>query len=326
MSTPARIDVHHHYLPDVYVRALEAAGKSPPDGMPATPSWSEDEALAAMDRLGIAKAYLSISSSGVHFGHDTKAQMLARAVNDEAARLKRRHPDRFGFFASTPLPNIDGALAEIARALDELDADGVVFETNFHGLYLGDPELAPVYAELDRRAAVLFLHPTGSPCGCFSRPHGGSSQIALGYPVPMLEFIFDTTRTVTQMIVSGTLARYPDIRLIVPHAGAVLPVLASRIETQMTLGLKPDPAAPHDIHGALRDMWFDLAGSPVPDQLAALLRIADPDHLLYGSEWPFTPVATCETLLKRLMDTDMLDKAMLSAIFKTNARSLFRDT
>ncbi|WP_174297104.1 amidohydrolase family protein [Sphingomonas bacterium] len=323
MTRPSRIDVHHHYLPDIYVRSLEAAGKSPPDGMPATPSWSENEALAAMDRLGIAKAYLSISSPGVHLGDDADARVLARAVNDEGARLKRQHPDRFGFFASTPLPDIDGALAEIARACDELHADGVVFETNFHGLYLGDPELAPVYAELDRRGAVLFLHPTGSPCGCFPTPHGDTRKISLGYPIPMLEFIFDTTRTVTQMIVSGTLVRYPNIRLVVPHAGAALPVLASRIETQMELGLKPDPAAPRDIHAALRAMWFDLAGSPVPDQLAALLRVADPDHLLYGSDWPFTPVAVCERLLDRLLVTNLIDDGLRSRIMETNAISLF---
>ena len=139
----------------------------------------------------------------------------------------------------------------------------------------------------------------------------------------MLEFIFDTTRAVTQMIVSGTLARHPNIRIVVPHAGAVLPLLASRIETQMEVGLRPDSAAPRDIHDALREMWFDLAGSPVPDQLAALLRIADPDHLLYGSDWPFTPVAVCERLLRELLATELLDDVHRSRILTINAHGLF---
>lgn len=116
-----------------------------------------------MDRLGIAKAYLSISCPGVSFGDAAAARDLARRVNDEGARLKRAHPDRFGFFASTPLPDVETALAEIDRAYDELGADDIVFETNFQGMYLGDAPLTPVYDALDRRAAVLFLHPTSPP-------------------------------------------------------------------------------------------------------------------------------------------------------------------
>lgn len=321
--TGSRIDVHQHYLPDVYVDALESAGKSPPDGMPSTPAWSEAAALVAMNQLGIAKAYVSISSPGVHFGDDDAANALARTVNDEGARLKRAHPDRFGFFASTPLPDVEGALVEIKRAFDALNADGIVLETNFHGMYLGDDRLAPVYDELDRRRAIVFLHPTGSPCGCFSAGGGRQQTIDLGYPVPMLEFIFDTTRTVTQMIVLGTLARHPNIRLIVPHAGAVLPVLASRIETQMDLGLRLSADAPCDIREVLHGLHYDLAGSPVPEQLAALLRVSDPAKLHYGSDWPFTPIEMCARLADRLDTTTLLDERQRDAIMSGNATALF---
>lgn len=322
MTQAGWTDVHHHYLPPRYVAALEEAGLSPPDGMAATPAWSEADALGAMDRLGIAKAYLSISSPGVHFGNDAKARALARAVNEDAAELKARHPARFGFFACTPLPDIAAALDEISHAYEHLDADGVVFETNFHGLYLGDAALAPVYADLDRRKAVLFLHPTQSPCRCYHAPDGSEQTIALGYPAPLLEFLFDTTRTVIQMIVSGTLARHSSIRLIVPHAGAMLPMIASRVEL-MVDGLGADPAAPRNIHAALRELHYDLAGAPVPDQLAALLRIADPGKLHYGSDWPFTPVQTCERLLSLLKASDLLDAAALEAVGYGNAGRLF---
>jgi predicted TIM-barrel fold metal-dependent hydrolase len=321
---PNRIDVHHHYLPDFYLRALEIAGRSPPDGMPATPTWSEAEALRTMDRLGIAKAYLSISSPGVHFGDDRTANDLARQCNDEGARLKRAHPDRFGFFACTPLPDADAALREIVRSFEVLDADGVVFETNFHGLYLGDGALAPIYAELDRRAAVLFVHPTGSPCGCGTSPEGKQHGPALGYPSPMLEFIFDTTRAVTQMILSGTLARNPRIRLVVPHAGAALPILAERIDGFLGAGLKPSPDTPADIRKALHDLHYDLAGAPVPEMLQALLGVADPAKLHYGSDWPFTPMETCEDLVRILDQTPLLAGALREAVMNGNAKALFK--
>ena len=322
----ARIDVHHHYVPDFYRVALVAAGHSHPDGMHAIPDWNEAQALRMMDRLGIEKAYLSISSPGVHFGDAAATRDLASRVNNEGARLKRAYPDRFGLFASTPLPDIEGALAEIERAYDELDADGVVFETNFAGEYLGDQALAPVFDALDRRSAVLFLHPTSSPCGCSTTPDGEAVQgVDLGYPRPMLEFIFDTTRTVTQMLLSGTLARHPRLRLVVPHAGAALPILADRIAMFLPM-LKMDSIAPRDIREALRKLHYDLAGAPVPTLLQALLDVADPLKLHYGSDWPFTPVETVADLASKLDETPLLGGELRQAVMRGNAAALFDRT
>lgn len=321
-----RIDVHHHYLPDFYVRALEAVGRSSPDGMLATPAWSEDDALRSMDRLGIARAYLSISSPGVHFGDHDAANDLARQCNDEGARLKRAHPDRFGFFACTPLPDTLGALKEIVRSFDALDADGIVFETNFQGLYLGDEALAPIYAELDRRAAVLFVHPTASASGRWTSPDGKQQGPDLGYPPPILEFMFETTRTVTQMILSGTLARNPGIRLLVPHAGAALPILAERINMFFHIGFKPSPDPPQDMLAALRDLHYDLAGAPVPELLDALVGVADPAKLHYGSDWQFTPIEVCEDLARKLDHTPLLCSAKRDAVMTGNAKALFNFT
>lgn len=310
-----RIDVHQHFLPDYYRDALVAAGLSRPDGMPQIPAWSEADALETMDRLGIGTAMLSISSPGVHFGNDQAACGLARRVNDTAAQLVRKHSGRFGFFAITSLPDVEGAVAEACHALDELGADGVTLETNHHGVYLGDDKLAPLYAELNRRKAVVFIHPTSSSCSC-------GKSLALGYPRPMLEFIFETTRSVTQMILSGTTTRYPDLRVVVPHAGAALPVLASRVEA-FTSGQNREGRPTPDLRAELRRLHYDLAGAPLPELLGALLQIADHQRLHYGSDWPFTPADACEKLAAELDATSLLDPDTRRAAMCENARRLF---
>lgn len=313
-----RIDVHCHFLPDFYAEALIAAGHGTPDGFP-MPAWAADTMLRDMDSLGIERAYLSISSPGVHFGDDAAARDLSRRVNDEAARLKRAWPDRFGFFASTPLPDIDGALLEIDRAYGELDADGVVFMTNFRGAYLGDEQLAPVYDALASRRALLFLHPTspGSSCGC------GVAHEDLGYPRPMMEFMFDTTRTVTDMVLSGVVDRYPELTLLVPHAGAMLPILVNRIDSIARMTADPEKAPPASMREAIKAMHFDLAGMPVPLQLHNLLTVADPQKLHYGSDMPFTPTLACIRLVEALDTAESLTPEMRADVMKNNSERLF---
>jgi 6-methylsalicylate decarboxylase len=314
----SRIDVHHHYLPTFYREALVHAGLSKPDGITEAPAWSEASALEVMDRLGIQKAFLSISSPGVHFGDAAAARSLARRVNEEGARLKRAHPDRWGFFASTPLPDVPGALDEVRHAFDVLGADGVVLLTHFQGTYLGHASLAPFYEELDRRRAVLFLHPTAPHCACPS----------LAYPKPMMEFIFDTTRSVTDLILSGTLERHPHLRVIVPHAGAALPILADRIQLVLHPALTP-PGVVHTqvpLRESLRRLHYDVAGAPVPELLGALLQVADPSHLHYGSDWPYTPVEACEALAAKLDATPLLEGNVREAVMRENSVRLLGDS
>ncbi|MFD0374540.1 amidohydrolase family protein [Streptomyces sp. NPDC127112] len=311
-----KIDVHHHFLPDFYRQALIDNGHSRPDGIWGIPGWDETSALRMLDEAGIAKAYLSISSPGVHFGDAAAARVLARRVNEEAARLARAHPGRFGFFASTPLPDIDGALAEIAYAFDELGADGVVFETNFDGLYLGNEQLEPVHAELGRRNAVLFLHPTSPAAPCTGHAP------ALPYPRPMLEFLFDTTRTVTDMVLSGVLERHPGLRVIVPHAGAVLPAVASRVDVIGARTVGKEHQQP--MRNALRTLHFDLAGMPLPEMLPALLNVADPARLHYGSDWPFTPLPEVLAWAGRLeAATTALGEDGMAKALRANTEALF---
>lgn len=313
-----RIDVHAHFVPDLYADALRAAGHAMPDGMPAIPPWNAGDAIRTMDALGVRTAMLSISSPGVHFGDDAAARRLSRQVNEEARRTRDAHPGRFGHFAALPLPDVEGSLAEATYALDRLGAHGVVMESNHNGVYLGDPRLEPLYAELDRRKSVIFIHPTSPSCSCCPR-------LQASYPRPMLEFMFETTRSVTDMVAAGVLERHPNLSVIVPHAGAVLPVLANRVDMMNPLvQLKTGRPVP-SLTEALRRLHFDLAGAPVPRQLRALLEVADPKHIHYGSDYPFTPAPACDALLRLLEGTDLLTEAMRQDMFRHNAERLFPD-
>lgn len=214
------IDMHAHFLSPGYRAALAAAGIDQLDGMPnGIPAWSTESALALMDGIGVATSVLSVSSPGLLLpGGEPIA--LARTVNDEAAEVARSNPGRFRFVASLPLPDVDAALDELHRASTDLSAAGVLLLTNYGGSYLGDHAFEPLFHELNRRGSLVVIHPT-SPCT--------GAESLLGYPPPLLEFIFDTTRAVVNLTLSGTLARCPSIRFVVPHGGAALPVLADRV-------------------------------------------------------------------------------------------------
>ena len=308
---PPLLDVHAHYLPPAYREAALGAGHSQPDGIAALPEWEAGAHVALMDRLGIGVSMLSISSPGVHFGDDAAARALARHVNEDGRRARDDHPGRFGVLASLPLPDVAGALDEVAHAYDELDVDGVVLLTNVGGTYLGDASLDPVFDELDRRRARIFLHPTSPACW---------ERTSLGRPRPMLEFLFDTTRAVVDLVLSGTIARHPDLEFIVPHAGAALPVIADRIAAFSMILPDLDPAT--DVLADLARLHYDLAGFPLPRQLDALLALATAEHLHYGSDYPFTPVPVVEMLLDPLRAVGEPSGSLLDSL-AANTRRLF---
>ncbi|ROQ16629.1 MULTISPECIES: amidohydrolase family protein [unclassified Curtobacterium] len=287
------IDVHAHFVTADYVAAARAAGYEQPDGMPAWPSWSLAGQLGDMDRRGIARAVLSVSSPGVHFGDDDRAAELARTLNDEAAAIAAAHPDRFSYFASLPVPDVDSAVLEARRTLQGPGAVGVVLESNAHGQYLGDPALEPLWAELDARGAAVFVHPT-SPVGW--------EHTALGRPRPMLEFMFDSTRSIVDLVFAGVLDRYPDVRVIVPHSGATLPVLSDRIALfQQLFGATAGTMPWKD---AMRRLWFDTAGTPFPLDVPVLAEVAGTDRLLYGSDSCWTPTQGVDAQIAALDDAE----------------------
>jgi predicted TIM-barrel fold metal-dependent hydrolase len=302
-----------------------------------TQEWSIEAHLQMADRMNITKSYLSISSPGVHLvpGDDELARRICRECNTAGADAKTRYPDRFGFWASLPLPDVDSSLEELAYAFDELDADGVVVETNVHGYYLGHRKNEPVWAELNRRHAIVFLHPT-TPCSLQHQatgPAGCHKAAPLPeFANPIFEFFFDTARAVINLFYSGTIARYPNITYIIPHAGGCLPPLIERFSRfgRAIVGSAVDESVTPDFvkEKLKRNFYFDMAGTAWPDQVPALLAYVERNQVLYGSDYPFTPVEYVEQLgqvMQRFMPRVFETEEERRDAYKGNAERLFRD-
>jgi predicted TIM-barrel fold metal-dependent hydrolase len=279
-----------------------------------------------MGKLGISKSILSITSPGTHLkAHDDElARKVTRETNDEVANICRDHPDKFGFFASLPLPDVAGSLEEIDRALDDLGAAGFALMTNAHGYYLGDAHLDKVFAKLNERKAIVFMHPTS--CRSHKAPEG--ERPLSQYPAPMLEFFFDTTRAVVNLILSGTVARYPNITYLVSHCGGALPPLVERFSSFSTTILGGDAGVDS---GTVKDLfksrfYFDLAGFPFPDQIHGLLRLSDTSRLLYGSDFPYTPASALGGMGARTDEElkKLFDEHVVQEIYSGNAKRLLR--
>jgi len=281
MTTPPhRIDVHHHQVTDEYRGALakhnigSAGGRDLPD-------WSPSEALALMDRHGIGTTILSVSTPGTHFGNDAEARTLARQSNEYSAGLVQDHPTRFGFFATVPLPDVEGATAEAIFALDHLGADGVVLlSSNNDGSYLGDPRFDELMAELDARGAVVFIHP--------SEP-AFIDAIHVDIPTFAMEFTFDTTRAAFNLAYTGTLEKYPNISYILSHAGGTVPYLVARFDLLWFTDDALAARAPKGGSAYLRDLYYDTALSANPHAFSSLSTLVGADHVLFGSDYPFAP-------------------------------------
>jgi 6-methylsalicylate decarboxylase len=249
MSSRHRIDVHQHVVPAFYAEALASHGGDPSGSV--TPDWSPERAIAFMDSQEIATGILSVSTpSVVGWGVDERRQM-ARRINEYTADLVAMRPDRFGNFATLPLPDIEGALAEADYALGTLHADGVVVMASYAGKYLGDAAFEPLWAELDRRHAVVFEHPGDTP---------GQPPLppAAGAPAPMVDFPFETTRTAVQLVLNGVVDRHPGLRMILSHAGGFLPYASLRF-AELARVFDPEAASTDAILASLRRFCFDTA-------------------------------------------------------------------
>ncbi|MDV3128992.1 amidohydrolase [Mycobacterium sp. 21AC1] len=310
------VDVHAHFTTPGYITAAKAAGHRQADGMPESywPQWSRSRHLELMEEAGISRTLLSMSSPGVHFGDDAAARSLAREVNVFAAEAVREHPDAFGFFATVPSPAVDAALEEASFAIDELGAEGVILLSNSRGHYLGDARLDPLLAELNRRKTIVFVHPTS----CI-----GHEELACGRPRPMIEFLFDTARTVVDLILSGAAERCPDIRFIIPHGAGVLPLLADRVQLFQMLesGASTEPT----VADLLAGFWYELAGTTSSRQVQALRSIARDDRLLYGSDYPWTPSHVVTAALQELDQAFDEPGSAWRNLSTDNARTLLAD-
>jgi predicted TIM-barrel fold metal-dependent hydrolase len=277
------------------------------------PEWSAEEALAVMDAHDIATAVLSISTPGVQLrptaGRDAASRAKARELNEFAARVAQDHPGRFGFFATLPVPDIDGALEEVAHAFDTLRASGVILLANVHGRYLGAPEDDPLFAELDRRRAIVFVHPGELPSGRID-----------GIPPFAADFLLDTTRAAFRLVRSGVMRRYPSLKIILSHAGGFVPYASHRLAAALTLETQRSPA---EILEDFASFYFDTALSGSPAALPSLLAFAKPGHVLFGSDWPYAPAIAVSYFTGQLDAYAALDANGHAAIDRMSAEVLF---
>ncbi len=313
MSTaPHRIDVHVHAIPEAYKQASQRAGQGATIST-GFPAWSPELQLEFMDRHGIAVAINSISQPGAHFGNDADAAVLARKINIDAAALNAAHPTRFGAFAVMPLPNVGGALDEIAYSLDVLKLDGVGLLASYNGVFLGDPLFDPVLAELDRRGSAVIIHPALPP---------SSRTLSTDYPGFMAEFTIDTTRAVTHMIFSGTMEKFPNIKFILSHAGGTIPFLSFRLSMAPLIDRKRfGHRTPEWVMQQVRAFYYDTAISAGPQTFGALDHVSDPEKILFGSDWPYCPDAVADRCTSGL--AACLPPERLAAVERGNALKLF---
>ncbi len=319
------IDLHHHLIPSFYVKALENKGITDLSGVP-IPIYNPEECLKDMDKVGIDKAILSIPASGLHIKHNEFFGNLARETNTYLAEIVREHPTRFGALASVPLPDIDGSFTELEYAMDELRLDGVVLLSNSDGLYLGDAELEDFFAELNRRRAVVFVHPDDPPFADMRKPD---------VPVVHIEWPFDTTRAVANMVYNGVLDRNPNIRFILPHGGGAVPYLAWRIsileyrqrdKVKKMRSLydlilrKQGPAAGLRL---LKNMYYDTTAVTTPSSLRTLMELLDLTHIVLGTDLGAAPRLMASLVLSDLKSFDGFSEDDLRTIARTGALDLF---
>lgn len=304
-----RIDTHHHMIPPDYRKALRQAGIDEAGGR-ALPDWSPEGSLRTMDELGVATAILSVSTPGTTFLSDpADAIALARDLNDYGAYLVASQPERFGFFATIPMPHVDESVAEVVRSLDDLNADGVVLLANNDGTYLGEDGQDDLWAALDARSAVVFIHPADLP-----------GPTVPGVAPFAADFLLDTTRAAYLLVRNGIRRKYPNIRFILSHAGGFVPYASHRMAVAI---MAETGASPADTLDDFSSLYFDTALSSSAAALPTLLAFAKPGHVTFGSDWPFAPVAAGQYFAAGLEAYPGLDDTTRDAIDRTNARALF---
>ena len=273
------IDVHHHIMPPIYAEVVGPRFKARNEhNAVQVLNWTPARSIEAMDRHGIAVSITSISTPGVWFGDIAQAKRLARSCNEFAAQMERDHPGRFGTFAIVPMPDIDATLEEIRYAFDTLHADGICLMSNYGRVWPGDPKFAPVFDELNRRKAVVYVHPILPEACQDMQPGIGESA---------LEYLFDTARAIASLVYNGALVRWPNVRFIFPHSGGALPPLAERMTRMADRDRKLSPPSATKSMADVKSLYFDVASSTNPVTLTALLRLVPVSQVMFGTDFPF---------------------------------------
>lgn len=311
---PSRIiDIHTHLIPPEYRSALEKADRLTEDGFPC-PVWSAEAHRSFMEQSGIGTCVLSISSPHQMVGSSSDGLTLTKQLNDSMAKLSLSEPAKFRFAACLPLPMVEESIREARRALDVLGAVAVKFPTNADGIYPGDPWLDPLMDALNERKAVVLLHPCKPPAipvGCFTAK-----------PLPLFEFLGDTTRAVINLLTQNAAERWPGIRYVVPHMGSFLPPLVDRLAGITSILEAQGLGTAVEPRKALDNFYFDLAGNALDACIAGLLTITTPNHLLFGGDFPYTPAPLISENIRKLREHP-LTAPHLDDILEHNAARLF---
>lgn len=309
-----RIDLHAHYLSKDYLETLDRLGGIEPGletGRPIVFPGVDadlDARFRIMEKADVGLQVLSVSGLMPYFADRDASVEAARYANDMYAELVRAHPDKLGAFACLPLPHLDAALAELTRALDELGMLGVTLATSVLGRNLGDPHFDPLYAELDRRAAVMFIHPAGLACG--SAP---IKEAGLLWP---LGGTAEDTLCAVHLMTSGFTARFPRIKTILPHLGGTLALLMHRLDRPLRRSL-PDQAP---LESVARKFWYDTVNG-YPPALRCACDAFGVDRIVFGTDYPFFRDDAYQWAADYITKTGLSD-AQTRAIFEDNPRAL----
>ena len=310
----AQIDLHSHAITQGYLDYIKANGAEMDEGFP-IPGWDVEKHIVFMDKAGIQTSVLTMPAPQPFFGDAEASAAVCRKYNEECAALKARFPGRFMFCAALPLPDVPHALEEARYALEVLGADGIKLATNSYGQYLGDPALDTLMAYLDAQKAVIILHP--------NKPSAVNAQLIADVPLASYEYLAETSRAALNMVAHNVLMRYPNLKVVVPHCGSFLPNALPRFRSLLPVMVKQGIMQPVDVDANLSRLYYDLAGAPTDDVLDALLTITTPDHILYGSDYPYVAepvlISGKQALEGRLASHGLNPQD----IFTDNARRLF---
>jgi predicted TIM-barrel fold metal-dependent hydrolase len=306
------IDVHFHLIPQFYRDAVYEVGTGPAIGR--YPDWTPELALELMDKHGIALALLSLAQPGVGFLPSDKAVAFARRCNDYAAELIARQPKRFGCFGLLPMHDSDAAIAEARYCLETLRFDGISLFASYGERFLGDAAFDPLLGYLESRNAVVHVHPS---------LHSSSKSLDLPWPGFMIEYVFDTTRAAVNLLFSGALERFPNIRFILSHAGGTLPYIAWRLSVAPMIDKRLKQRTREEIFAGLRTFWYDNALASGAAPMAALSHIAAPERIVFGSDWPFCNDRVVKEEVADFTAPGFLAPETLAMIARDNALELF---
>ena len=306
------IDTHHHFYAPEYQKAwLDWEAKRNIPHFKQQVGWSRAKAIEDLDKAGVRTAILSLASTpGVWFDQPAPdVARMARLCNDYGADMVRAYPGRFGLFATLPMIDVDSSLKEIDYVFGTLKADGVGLQTNYGDKWPGDPAYRPIFEELNRRKAVVYFHPLVASC---------CGRLSVGTFPAVIEVPHDTTRAVASLLLSGSFARYRDIKWLFSHAGGTVPMLAGRMQYFFNFRPDKDKIAPEGFEAEFRRLHYDTANATHPASMAALLKLVPASQVVYGSDYPYVPMDTQIAALR----SQGLPEGVVSSIESANARRL----